>query len=358
VATSSDIAREAGVSQATVSRVLNGDPRVAPATRLRVMEVVERLGYTPNAIARGLVTQKTDLVGVVISDVMNPFYPELLEAIAERLARHGLKMILFNAGGRDDDVYTRLLLEQRVDGIIFTSPRRDSAMVRDLARRGFPLVLTNRFVENVKCDMAIGDNRGGAQEVGEHLLALGHRRMAVITGDPRASTSHERLESFRAKLAAAGVRLADEMVVSGGFNAERAYRCAEELLKHGNRPTAIACLNDLMAFGALNAARRLGVRVPEDVSIVGFDDVWMAAWESFELTTVHQPLAEMARASVELLTARLANPKREVRRLVFPATLVVRKTTGPPPPGEDGQGSRIVPTAGENDQTEVKSWST
>jgi LacI family transcriptional regulator len=350
VATSSDIAREAGVSQATVSRVLNGDPRVAAATRSRVMEVVERLGYTPNAIARGLVTQKTDLVGVVISDVMNPFYPELLEAIAERLARHGLKMILFNAGDRDDDVYTRLLLEQRVDGIIFTSPKRDSAMVRDLARRRFPLVLTNRYVEDIECDMAIGDNQGGARDVGEHLLALGHRRMAVIAGDPRASTSHERLVSFREKLEAAGERRTDDLVLSGEFTAERAYRCAEELLRRRDRPTAIFCLNDLMAFGAVNATHRLGFRVPEDVSIVGFDDVWMAAWESFELTTVHQPLAEMARASVELLTARLANPEREVRRLVFPATLVVRKTTAPPPSS--------VPTAGEQDQTEVKSWST
>jgi LacI family transcriptional regulator len=310
------------------------------------MEVVERLGYTPNAIARGLVTRKTDLVGVVISDVTNPFYPELLEAIAERLAHHGLKMVLFNVGDRDEDAYTRLLLEQRVDGIIFTAARRESAIVRDLARRGIPIVLTNRFAENVECDMAIGDNHGGAREVAEHLLALGHRRMAVITGDPRTSTSHERLESFRRKLEDAGERLADDMVVCGQFNAERAYRCAEELLGREEPPTAIFCLNDLMAFGALNAARGLALRVPEDVSIVGFDDVWMAAWESFELTTVHQPLAEMARASVELLTARLANPEREVRRLVFPETLVVRRTTGPPAPRT------------ENDQTEVTTWST
>lgn len=346
MATSFDIAREAGVSQATVSRVLNGDSRVAPATRSRVMEVVERLDYTPNAIARGLVTSKTDLIGVVVSDVMNPFYPELLEAIAERLARHGLKMVLFNTGDTGDDVYTRLLLEQRVDGIITTSPTRDSALVRALAERRFPLVLTNRSVENVDCDMAIGDNHRGAREVAEHLLALGHRRMAVITGDPRASTSQERLESFREKLEEAGERLADDMVVSAHFNAERADRCMEELLGRERRPTAIFCLNDLMAFGALNAARRLGFRVPDDISIVGFDDIWMAAWESFELTTVHQPLAEMAQASVELLTARLANPDRSVRRLVFPATLVARKTTGPAPP------------TAATDQMEVKAWST
>jgi LacI family transcriptional regulator len=332
VPTSVDIAREAGVSQATVSRVLNRDPRVAPDTRARVLAVMERLDYTPNAIARGLVTSRTKLVGVVVSDVMNPFYPQLLEAIAERLGDRDLKMVLFNAGLEREDAYTRVLLEQRVDGMIFTAAARDSPTVRHLAERGVPFVLTNRRSDGVTCDTATGDNVGGARLVARHLLELGHERIAVIAGHPRASTSHERLEGIQAALAEAGRPLAGDLVRQGNFSAAEARGLTVELLGGADPPTAIFCLNDLMAFGALNGARHAGARVPEDVSIVGFDDVWMAGWETFELTTVHQPLAEMARASVDLLVERLERPRRPVRTLIFPTRLVVRATTAPARP--------------------------
>jgi LacI family transcriptional regulator len=340
VATSSDIAREAGVSQATVSRVLNADPRVAPRTRARVLRVMERLNYTPNAIARGLVTNRTDLVGVVVSDIMNPFYPEFLEAIASQLGEHGRKMLLFNAGGQSedaDDNYTRVLLEQRVDGIIFTSAVRDSAMVQRLVERKFPVVLTNRYAEGVQCDMAVGDNDAGAAAVAKHLLELGHARIAVIAGDPRASTSYDRLEGFRTALAQAGHVLDDTLVRAAHFDPDAARAATLQLLALPDRPTAIFCLNDVMAFGALNAIKSLGLSVPSDVSVVGFDDIWMAGWESFELTTVHQPLTEMARSSVDLLVERLDDPGRSPRKLVFPSSLVVRHTTGATP-GRDVRG--------------------
>ena len=330
MATSWDIARAAGVSQATVSRVLNDDPRVAAKTRARVLKVVNELNYTPNGIARGLVTRRSNLVGVVVSDIMNPFYPQFLEAIAARLDERGLKMVLYNAGGQREDVYTRMLLEQRVDGIIFTSAVRDSRLADELVKRGIPLVLTNRTIEAALCDKAVGDNAGGARQVAAHLLELGHARIAVITGDPRASTSSERLDGFRAALTEAGLALPDEDVVNGAFSAETAYACASRLLARSEPPSAIFCLNDLMAFGAISATLAAGLRIPEDVSIVGFDDIWMAGWEVFGLTTVHQPLAEMASASVDLLVERLDERERSSRKLVFPSTLVVRRTTGRP----------------------------
>lgn len=329
MATSSEVAREAGVSQATVSRVLNDDPHVAPETRARVLAVIKRLDYTPNAIARGLVTSKTGLIGVVVSDITNPFYPAFLEAITESLRQHDLRTVLFNARDQGEDEYTRILLGQRVDGMIFTSARRDSRMVKELTGRGVPLVLTNRHAEMPGCDMAIGDNEGGAREVARHLLELGHRRIAVITGDPLASTSHERFEGFRRELAEAGVELDDALVRPAGFTSGRAHEATVAMLALPQPPTAIFCLNDLMAFGAVNGAIASGAAVPGDVSIVGFDDIWMAGWESMRLTTVHQPLSEMARSSVDLLTARLAQPDRPVRKLVFQTNLVVRDTTGP-----------------------------
>jgi LacI family transcriptional regulator len=331
VATSWDIAREAGVSQATVSRVINGDPRVAEATRARVAAVIRRMDYTPNAIARGLVTSRTRLIGVVVSDIVNPFYPELLEAIAQRLDEHDLRMVLYNQGAGSEQTYASMLLEQRVDGIILTSAMGDSAVVKGLADRRFPFVVTNRHTRSVECDLAVGDNDAGARAVADHLLSVGHERVAVIAGNPKASTSVDRLAGFRAAWIEAGRELPEEDVVHGGFNLQDAYDQAIALLERRDPPTAIFCLNDLMAFGALNAADRLGRAVPGDVSVVGFDDISMAGWERFQLTTVHQPLAEMATAAVDLLVERVADADRSPRKLVFPSRLVVRGTTGPPP---------------------------
>lgn len=325
--TSSEVARAAGVSQATVSRVLNDDPRVAAATRARVLSAIKRLNYTPNAIARGLVTRRTGIIGVVVANIMNPFYPEFLEAIADRLAESQLKMLLFNASGQPEEEYIRVLLEQQVEGVVFTSATCDSRLVQELADRRFPAVLTNRYIKDIALDAAVGDNEGGARAVADHLLTLGHERIGVIAGDHLASTSNERLAAFRAALHDAGRAIDDDLVRQANFDPTMARDCARDLLDRPDRPTAIFCLNDLMAFGVLNAVRGLGLRVPDDVSVVGFDDIWMAGWESFRLTTVHQPLAEMARAAVDLLIERLNDPHRSVRKLVFPSALVVRETT-------------------------------
>jgi len=331
VATSWDIAKAAGVSQTTVSRVLNGDPRVASHTRRRVADVIERLGYTPNGVARGLVTRRTQLVGVVVSDVRNPFYPELLEAIEHQLTEHGLKMILSNAGERPEDSYMRVLEEHRVDGIVFTAATMDSEAVRTLARRRFPIVVANRSVDGVECDSVTGDNEGGARAAAQHLLDLGHRRIGVLAGHPEASTSRDRLAGFASGLQEAGAELDSDLVRVGWYSYEFAYREAVELLTIDSPPTAIFCLNDLMAFAALNAASSLGRDVPGELSIVGFDDIRMASWERFQLTTVRQPLAEMARTSADLVAQRIESSHAPYQQLVFPSLLVRRRTTAAPP---------------------------
>jgi LacI family transcriptional regulator, galactose operon repressor len=328
VITSIDIAREAGVSQTTVSRVLNGDPRVAKSTRKRVVDAIERRGYTPNAIARGLVTSRTNLVGVVISDIMNPFYPELLEAIVAQLSEHGLKTVFSNASGQPEDVYTRLLVEQRVDGMIVTSALLDSATVRRLAEQRFPIVLANRYVDGVECDTVSGDNRGGARAAAEHLLELGHERIAILVGHPQSSTSRDRFSGFREAVEEAGIELDPALVRPGGYRYDAAYAETLRLFELAAPPTAVFCLNDLMAFAALNAARSARVAVPEDLSVIGFDDIRMSSWQAFELTTVRQPLAEMARTSVDLLAQRVEAPGSSFRQIVFPSRLVPRRTTG------------------------------
>jgi LacI family transcriptional regulator len=327
LATSWDIARAAGVSQSTVSRVLNDDPRVARRTRERVADVIERLGYTPNGVARGLATRRTQLVGVVVSDVTNPFYPELLEAIENQLTEHGLKMILSNAGDRPEETYMRVLEEQRVDGIVFTAAEVGSEAVRALARRRFPIVVANRSVDGVECDSVTGDNEAGARAAAQHLLDLGHRRIGVLSGHPDASTSRDRLAAFVDALAAADADTDPALIRNGWYAYEVAYRETIELLTLESPPSAIFCLNDLMALAALNAAAAIGRAVPQELSVVGFDDIRMASWERFQLTTVRQPLAEMARTSADLVAQRIESPDAPYQRLVFPSLLVRRRTT-------------------------------
>jgi len=328
VVTSWDVAREAGVSQATVSRVLNGDSKVAAPTRARVLEAVQRLGYRPNSAARSLVTRRTQLVGVVVADISNPFYPQLLGTIDSELVGRGFRTVFSNSEGRPHDLQTQTLLEQRVDGVVFTAVELDSDEPRTLVAQGLPVVLVNRYLDGLDCDVVVGDNEGGGRRAAEHLLELGHRRIAVLLGDPLASTSRDRFLGFRARLAEDGVELDEALVRIADFSCETASVQAAFLFDADPRPTAIFCANDLMAFGVLNAARRAGVAVPEELSVVGFNDIAYAAWESFELTTIRLPLTEMARTAVELLVKRIESPQRAFERIVFPSLLVTRATTG------------------------------
>ena len=329
--TSVDIARAAGVSQATVSRALNGGS-ASEATRRRITELTKELGYSVNGVARGLAMRRTGLVGVVVAHIRNPFYPELLESIGARLTSRGRQMLVHdaNVGGEADA--TRLLLQQRVDGILFTTALTNSDTVAHLVRRGFPVVLSNR-VTDTPCDAVEGDNVGGARAVARLLVELGHHRIAVLKGPPDASTMKQRTQGFKAQLDQLEVPLQSRFEVSTDFSYDRAYEAAGRLLALRWPPTAIFCLNDLFGFAALNAAKRRGLSVPGDISIVGFDDVAQAGWESLNLTTVRQPLAEMAKRSVQLLEERLANPSLPPRHEMFGSLLVVRGTTGPPPLG-------------------------
>jgi LacI family transcriptional regulator len=328
--TSVDIAHEAGVSQATVSRVLNNDRYVSASTRNRVLAVVEAHGYVRNAMAQGLVKRQSRLVGVLVADVTNPFYPELIEAIDARLGAAGLQMILSNARSRQVEAEAvRVLEEQRVAGIIFISAQLDSQPIARLVSSGFPVVLVNRYVDGVECDVVIGDSAGGMVLVAEHLVGLSHRRVALVAGTELASTSRDRVQAFRAALRERGADLT--AVVRGEFDYDHAYQAALELLRREDRPTAIATVNDLMALAVLNVAQRLALSVPGELSVVGYDDIPLAGWERFSLTTVRQPLTEMARRASDLLQRRLQTPDAPFERVVYPAELVERASTAAAP---------------------------
>lgn len=340
MATSRDVARVAGVSQATVSRVLSGDGAVRPATRERVMAAVEAVGYTLNAAAQSMRTGRSNTIGVVVADVENPFYPQLLGALTTQFDARGLRTAVWVSDGERNDAALQAIRQGTVDGVVFTTVTERSREFRDALDRGSPLVLVNRTVADIPADQVVSDNVRGAGLVAEHFVAHG-RRPAFIGGAADASTSAERLAGYRAGLAAAGVALPDAATLRGTYTRDSGFASARRLYEQGGpAPDAIFCSNDILAFGAMDGVRSLGLRVPEDVWIVGYDDVDMAAWDAFDLTTVRQDTARMAEEAARLLALRIDDRARAPERVVLPPALVVRGSTGRASAVEPGRDLR------------------
>lgn len=335
-ATSHDVARIAGLSQSTVSRALRDDPRVAQETRERVLEAAASLGYVPNAMARNLVLRRTRTIGMLVTDINNPYYPNLIAPLHDELAALHYRMVLFTERSEDEGDRKLLegLIDRGVDGAVLTTSTLESTVPRELARQGLPFVFLTREVTGITADAAVVDNALGASLIAAEVVRFGHRRIGAIFGPGNTSTGLHRERGFRAGLAAAGVVLADEAVRHGAYVVDAGYEAMRELMDLPERPTAVVCFNDLVAIGAMNAAHVLGLRIPTDVSVTGWDDLPMAAWDICQLTTIRQSMHEMARAAARLLVDRIegrAGP--DPRRILFEPTLVLRATLGPPPDG-------------------------
>jgi LacI family transcriptional regulator len=328
--TSHDVALAAGVSQPTVSRALRGDPRVTDATRHRVQRAAASLGYVPSDRGRSLATRRTRRIGVVVEDLDNPFYLELLDHLHERLERADVRMIVLTPQRNDPERVERLV-DGSIDGAILTTTYLDSPLPAQLRERRFPFVLLNRVVDDPAVAACSVDNHHGAVVLTEELLGLGHRSIAAIFGPETTSTGRDREDGIRAALAAAAVALPDARTRRGRFTYETGHRACADLLALRDRPTAILCANDVVAIGAINAVHGLGLRVPDDVSIAGFDDIAMAAWDVFRLTTVRQDLRRMAESAVGIVLGLVEDPHGEPERVVLPAELVHRATLGAPP---------------------------
>lgn len=332
-ASSVDVAERAGVSQATVSRVLSGKDRVAEPTRAKVLKALDELGYEPNLNARALKTRRTRTIAVVIADITNPFYPELVEALSEALSARDQMMLLWNdaSSGADesDESVVAAMLQGRVDGAIFATATDDSATLARAGELDLPIALINRRVDTSAFDSVTSDNDAGGRSVAEYFAAHG-RRPAVIAGPQNASTSRERSAAFIDQWAAD--HDGDQPLVHyRDFSYDSGAAFCEELLGMADAPDAIFATNDYTAFGVLDQARRMGVSVPDDLWVVGYDDIAMAGWDTFGLTTVRQPTPEMATEAVRLLLDRIESPEVAVQSLRFPSELVVRRSTGHAP---------------------------
>jgi DNA-binding LacI/PurR family transcriptional regulator len=323
-----DVAREAGVSRALVSLVMRDQPNVSVDRRRRVLEVAGRLGYRPNAMARSLASRRTRTVGVVLDDLRNPFFAEIAGGVEELASELGYQLLL-GAGGRlarRERTALATLLEYRVDGVILVSPRMPASELAAAAAE-IPVVVVGRQVRGADADCVLIDERHGTGLVLDHLVALGHERIAHVdagrgAGGPQRRSAY--LRGMKARSLTAHAR-----VIPGDFTEEAGTNAARELLGEPELPTAVFAANDMVAAGLLGEFDRAGVAVPDDVSIVGYDNISIAHFAHVSLTTVDQPRTEMGRMALELLLGRIERRRPRVVRLVEP-TLVVRSTTAPP----------------------------
>jgi LacI family transcriptional regulator len=329
-----DVARAAGVGTSTVSRVLNGDPSVSirPETRERIVAAATRLNYRPNAFARGLKLARTMTLGMVIPNLAYPVNAEIIRGAERRAAAEGYVMVLADAEEflQSGDAYRRLLLERRVDGLLIASATSSESFLAQLARQNLPFVLVNRRVPRV-APWIVVDDAGGMRLAVEHLVELGHRRIAHVAGPHDVDTARRRAVGFRSGLRAAGLPVSARLIVETSLDEEGGYRATRELLGLPRAPTALTVWSLAAAVGALAAAKQLGVSVPGELSIVAFHDAPLASYLDPPLTTVRMPLAELAERSVEQLLQLIAG--RPVGSLVIdtPPVLVERSSTGPVP---------------------------
>ncbi len=323
-----DIASEAGVSTATVSHVINKTRFVSEAVRARVLKAIELHDYYPNAHARSLASGSSRILGLVISDIANPFFPELVKSIESAAYEHGYDVVLSNTNydAERTSHYVRRFIERKVAGVAVMTSEMDKSLIDELARREVSVV----FLDSGEAGLHMSNLRvcyaEGIKQAILHLVELGHRNVAFISGLPHLRSAKRRLEAFRQTMQTV-LPDAPEQIYPGDFRIEGGRRAALEILAAFELPTAVVAANDLMAFGAISELRRAGLNVPRDISVVGFDDIAFSSLIEPALTTVNLPLGELGRLAVEALMTTLSSPTQHGIELPIPTRLVVRNST-------------------------------
>lgn len=325
-----EVARAAGVSVATVSRVLNDSGPVHPQTRRRVEAAARALRYTPNSAARSLIMRRTKSLGVVLPDLYGEFFSELMRGIDQAAQAEGFHILLSSSHSAPEDIEAALqAMRGRVDGLLLMAPEVDTRTLQTHLPESLPLLLLNCPVGDADFDSLSVDNYGGAYAMTAHLLALGHRRIAFLCGPENNHDASERLRAYRAAMQALGGEWSPELELPGDFVDASGYAAAERALALAPRPTALQAANDAMAIAALGALREAGVRVPEELAVVGFDDIPVARYLTPALSSVQVDISGLGgRAAQLLIEAVRARNKHPRRQEVWPTRLSVRSSCG------------------------------
>ncbi|MBT3670282.1 MAG: LacI family DNA-binding transcriptional regulator [Chloroflexi bacterium] len=326
-----DVANLAKVSTTTVSHVINETRPVSKDLRDRVNSAIVELGYRPNILARGLRRNETTMIGLIVPNNANPFYAEVSKGVESVCFEKGYNVILCNS---DRDIekevrYTDLLTEKRVDGILFVGAwiGENTSHLENTSKQNIPIVVVDRFVPNLDIDLVVTDNVLGGWLATSHLYGLGHKRIACIAGTPQFTPNAERIQGYEKALDEANISINPDLIIRSNFQFEGGYKAAQQLLSQEDRPTAIFACNDLMAIGAMRAAIDLGYSIPEDLSIIGYDDVQMTKYTNPQLTTISQPMFEMGNRAAEMLIERIHESEIPQRKKILEPNLVVRGTT-------------------------------
>lgn len=320
--TSYDVALRAHVSQSAVSRCFKPGASVSSAMRARVMKASRELGYTPNAIARSLITRRSNLVAVLISNLTNLYYPEVLSELSQQFVLKGMRVLLFTLPHEADvDKAISKVWEYQVDGAIVAA-RLTLQQVVEFERRGIPLVLYNRTLRDKPVNAVVCDQNAGARALVTRLAAAGHKRFGIIGGPPDSVVGQERVRGARERIAE--LRLREPVVVPGNYDYESGARGLRLIVNElGRAPDAVICANDVMAIGCVDTARHeLGLEVPGKLSIAGFDGVEPSTWLSYNLTTLRQPVQKMAQAAADMLTSLIGKPDTHPEKRVFSAQFI------------------------------------
>jgi LacI family transcriptional regulator len=328
-----EVAKRAKVSTATVSRVINNLPSVRPSTHAHVMRVIEKLNYVPNTSARYLRAGHTKLFGLIVSDIKNPFFPDLIDHFEAMATKHGIDVIFTHTHYDAKRLKHCLwrLVDRNVDGIAVMTSEVESHALERVKRSKVPLVLLNQAALDEKFNNIRIDYSKGFKQALQHLIGLGHRRIAFLSGPPKFSSAKRRLAAFLAGMKYCGLKVRDEWMFVGDLHVEGGNIAMQELLHTSPRPTAVLCSNDLMAIGALQACQAARLRVPKDISIIGFDDLPICTMVTPPLTTITLSRQEIAAYAFSVLwKASSPGLKTKLSRHIISPRLTVRNSTGPP----------------------------
>ena len=325
-----DVAAAAGFSVNTVSRALNDKPDVSPETKARVLEAARRLGYRPNKLARGLRSNKTQTIGVIVADIANPFFGAVVKGVAQAAREQNWSIILGNA----DEDYEReeeavqVMLAEQVEGLLITPCQKERGTIEELQESGIPFVLLGRCFDDLPTDYVMPDEAQGGFLITKHLLELGHTRIAMINAPLYISSAQKRLEGYKRALAQYGVDIDESLITSQALTVEDGYNIAKRLLRRTPLPTAVFAYSDFVAFGVMKAIREAGLSIPHDIAVAGFDDVEFASCLEVPLTTIRAPKEKMGREATKLLLEKIENHHQRVRKEIkLEVKLIVRQST-------------------------------